>query len=122
MAIIVEDCSLGRVVITIADIVSTLGDVSRASNVICNQSKAIWAQALKLFCVEAAVLDRAIVPVLLGRGVLCLRSELEIVVEEILALNELPSVPFGHVAPAIGVDECAVSMELALIEVALIDD
>lgn len=58
----------------------------------------------------------------LGRGVRRVRPKLKLVVEEVLAFNELAAVPLGDIAAAVRVDEGAVSMELALVKVPLVDD
>ena len=122
LARVFEDGALARVVVTVPDVVGALGDVLRTADVVRDQSQSVRAQTLELLGVEPTILDRAVVPLRLSCGVRCVRSELKLVVEEVLAFNELAAVPLGDVAATMRVNEGAVSMELALVKVSLVDD
>ena len=122
LARVFEDGALARVVVTVPDVVGALGDVLRTADVVRDQGQTVRAQALELLGVEPTILDRAVVPLGLSRGVRGVRSELKLVVEEVLAFNELAAVPLGDVAATMRVNKGAVAMELALVKVSLVDD
>ena len=104
LAIIFEDGTLVRIVVTVPDIVGALGDFLWPADVICNQGKAIWAKSLKLLGVETPVLDGTVLPLLLACLVASLCTELEVIIEEVFSIQELTTVPLGNIAAAIGVD------------------
>ena len=89
LAVVLANDSLGRIVEAVADIVGTLRYMLKAINVVTYQRLAVGPQALHLLRVEASVLDRAVVPLLV--------FELEVIIEEVLAGDQLSSVPFGNV-------------------------
>ena len=122
LARVFEDGALARVVVTVPDVVGALGDVLRTADVVRDQGQTVGAQTLEFLGVEPTILDRAVVPLGLSRGVRGVRSELKLVVEEVLAFNELAAVPLGDVAATMRVNKGAVAMELALVKVSLVDD
>ena len=89
LAVVLANDSLGRIVEAVADIVGTLRYMLKAINIVAYQRLAVGPQALHLLRVEASVLDRAVVPLLV--------FELEVIIEEVLARDQLSSVPFGNV-------------------------
>ena len=89
LAVVLANDSLGRIVEAVTDIVGTLRYMLKAINIVAYQCLAVGPQALHLLRVEASVLDRAVVPLLV--------FELEVIIEEVLARDQLSSVPFGNV-------------------------
>ena len=88
--VVLADDSLGGVVESISDIVGAFWYVFGPVNVVANKRLSIRSQPFQLFSVEATVLYRAVVPVLV--------LKLQIVVEKVLSLDELSAIPFGNVS------------------------
>ena len=80
---------LRRIIEAVTDIVRSLRDVLETIDIVTDESLAIRSQTLHLLSVESPILYGAIVPLLV--------LELKIIVEEVLARDQLSSVPFGNV-------------------------
>jgi len=89
-SVVFTNDSLGWIIESISDIVSSFRYVFRTIDVIANQSFSIWSQTLQLFCVESAVLYGAVVPVLV--------LKLKIIVEKVLSFDKLSAIPLGNIA------------------------
>ena len=120
LAVIFENGTLCGIIVTVSNIVGSLGNFFGTANVIGNQSEAIRAQTLQLLCVETAILDCAVVPLLLSGDIISLSSKFEIVIEEVFSINKLAAIPLCYIAATIGIDKSPVTMELSLVEIALI--
>ena len=90
VAIVLADNSLGRVVETIADIICSLWNVLKSIDIVTDKSFAVRSEPLHLLRIESPILYSAIVPLLV--------LELEIIVEEVLARDELSSIPFSNIS------------------------
>ena len=122
LAIVFEDSALVGIIITVTNIVSSLRNFLGATNVIGDQSEAVRAQTLQLFCVEAAIFNGAVIPLLLSRNIISFSSELEVIVKEVLSIDQLPTIPLGYVATSIRINQGSISVEFSLVKVSLVDD
>ena len=89
LTIVSADDALGGIVETVADIIRALVNRHGSVHLVAEQREAIGTQTLQLLSVETPILDRAVVPFLV--------LELQVVVEEVLALDELSTVPLGNI-------------------------
>ena len=122
LPVIFENGTLCGIIITVANIVSAFGNFLGAPDVIGNQSEAVRAQALQLLSVEATILDRAVVPLLLSGNIVSFSSEFEIVIEEVFSINKLAAIPLCNIATTVGIDECTVSVELSLVKISFVNN
>ena len=88
-AVIVANHLLDRVIEPIADIVSARRNEARSLDVVDDECFAIWADAFEHLRVEAAILLCAVGPFFVLVG--------QVIVEEVAALDQLATVPFGNV-------------------------
>lgn len=93
LAVVLADDSFGWIVEPIANIVGALGNGFGSVDIVTNQCLAIRSETLELLGVKPPILDGAVVPFFV--------FELEVVVEVVLALNQLALVPFCNVATLI---------------------
>ena len=93
LTIVLADHALQRVVVAITEVICALWDSLRSLDVIGNKCQSIWTETFENLSVEASILLCRIGPVLV--------LEFEVVIEEVVAFNELSSVPFGDVTPLI---------------------
>ena len=123
-----------RVKEAVTDIVSTRWNQTRALNVVDDESFAVGSDALQDFSVKTPILLCAVVPVLILEG--------QVVVEEVVARDELSTVPLRNISAlsqssrsnsyeseidvdvlvtyTVGVMKCAITVELAFVEVSFI--
>ena len=88
--VIVADYSLGRVIVTITDIVSSFRNAHRSLLAINEESFTSRSHAiLDGFCVETSIVGLRIRPFLV--------LELKIVIEEVFSFNELSTVPLSNI-------------------------
>ena len=76
LAIIFENGALCWIVVTVTNIVGAFRDFFWSTNVIGYQSQTIRTKAFKLLGIETAVLNCAVVPLLLSGDIISLCSEL----------------------------------------------
>ena len=88
--VILANDSLDRIIVSITNIISTFRDSLLTLDIVSDQSESIRSQSLADLSVELSVFVRAVFPVFV--------LELQVVIEEVLSFNELPSVPFCNIS------------------------
>ena len=89
VVIVLADYLLDGVVVAIANVVRSLRNSLLSLNVIGNKSESIGSESLEDLSVELSVFIGVVGPLLF--------LEFEVVVEEVLAFDQLPTVPFCNV-------------------------
>lgn len=103
LPVVLADHALEWIIVAVPKVIGSLRDSLRSLNVVRDQSQAIWTETLEDFSVETSVLLGRVGPVLV--------FELEVVIEEVVAFNELTFVPLGDVTALVkyrlGILSCA---------------
>jgi hypothetical protein len=101
VTVVLTDHALDRIIVSISDIVGSLGYFPWTFNVVGEKGQSVGsACALADLCVELSIFVSAVLPLFLLLGGLLLAVEiLEVVVEEILAIDQFSSIPLGNVTP-----------------------
>ena len=88
-SIVLANDPLSWIIVTISNIVGSLGYALWSIDVVANQSLSIWSETFEDLSVVPPILYGAVVPLFI--------FELQVIVEEVLALNELAAVPLGDI-------------------------
>ena len=99
VVVVFANHTLNRIVVAVSDVVSTLGYFSGAFNVVSEQSESVRSEvALADFGVELSIFVCAVLPLFEFLFLLLLAVDvLQVVVEEVLAIDQFASVPLGHI-------------------------
>lgn len=89
LAVVFANYSLCRIVEAIAYVIGSFRNIL-STDIVADERHSVGTKPLELFSVESPILDCAVVPFLV--------LELEVVVEEVLAFDQLATVPLCDVA------------------------
>ena len=126
LTVISANHPLQWIIVAISEVISSFRNSLGSLDIVRDKSQTVWTKTFENLSVETSIFVCGIAPILV--------LEFQIVIEEVVSLNKLASVPLCNVTSlqilvnyscntyTIWINQCSVSVEFSLVEIALIND
>ena len=126
LTVISANHPLQWIIVAISEVISSFRNSLGSLDIVRDKGQTVWTKTFENLSVETSIFVCGIAPILV--------LKFQIVIEEVVSLNKLASVPLCNVTSlqilvsysfytyTIRINQCSISVEFSFIEIALIND